>query len=594
MPPRSDLRELQQALDAAVQLAVSISAGERCSFVAQHLLAHLSGNAPPKATKSTGPIPSADDPQMLALAKAIQTAVNEARRFDTSPIRRVAQHLQHIGRQGHSTATRLSHSPRSPAQGKSSKPGTRSLAPPSSRPARTGKGKASPRSSPRPTGLRAASAKAQPSSSPSIEQSSTSSSPLKDAVTPMAANASSSILSSSVSLTIEPAQRLSSPVPLLVPFGPICEDPRERYVETRGLWRALVETDDIVMLSASWLVDHARVGGTLPPRASLPVDASVSPELVEEYLREMEANGMCNDSAASAYEIGVDMTFPPLLAVALLWWDSEHPDPDGMQLRLLADALEWYVSERCRRHVGRRDAAVFIDFSSLHSPRTRSPHGGGGANDTHSEGGASGAVESVTASYSRALAHLDVLYAHTGVVKMLLSSVAGAPAHCRDAFHARAWPAYASAAASLLSPPKHVLDISRLSRRFDGRLTVKTDAECAAQADYQHDLCPGTLGELMGAKRPPRSPAAFRRWLQQVRSGGEALCHVATDEGVVGALHSAVTLTILKRTETLDLDHLGWGDDEIEVGLLPLRTWIPAPPHWPIVRSAASACCTSA
>ena len=223
------------------------------------------------------------------------------------------------------------------------------------------------------------------------------------------------------------------------------------------------------------------------------------------------------------------MTFPPLLVVSHLWWSEAHPDPDAKQLCHLARALEWYSAERSARHGEARDAAVFVGYSCVRAGR----HGGSPRSATAQE---------AAASYTRALGSLDVLYAHVHTVKLLLTTVPGAPTECLGAFAARGWTAYEAASAALISPAKHVLDLGKLDAALDAALdarrgAIRAPAPRAAAAaprsavaaaaatapqPYVHDLAAGVLGRLHAARRPPRSPAAFRRWLEQVRLAGES------------------------------------------------------------------------
>ena len=129
------------------------------------------------------------------------------------------------------------------------------------------------------------------------------------------------------------------------------------------------------------------------------------------------------------------MRFPPLLVVSWAWWSAEHPDSRGVQLRFLANVLEWYMCERRQMHGN--DAippAVYIDFASLHHPPPvmSIPPQNVSAGEGHDDEPSSNATARIDhrrrtanerAAYHRAIASLDLLYAHAGTVKLLLTNV---------------------------------------------------------------------------------------------------------------------------------------------------------------------------
>jgi hypothetical protein len=133
------------------------------------------------------------------------------------------------------------------------------------------------------------------------------------------------------------------------------------------------------------------------------------------------------------------------------------------------------------------------------------------------------------------------------------------------------------------------LDLGKLDLATEldlGKLDLATELGGAVvSAGYAHDLAPGVFGRLQATRLPPRSPAAFRHWIEQLRRegeghggggeghggggeghGGEAAPGVPSEEEmIVGALYGAVVGALLGSAQSLDLDNLGWGDDELEV-----------------------------
>eukprot|EP00966_Prymnesium_polylepis_P215595 4992724-Prymnesium_polylepis.1 len=97
------------------------------------------------------------------------------------------------------------------------------------------------------------------------------------------------------------------------------------------------------------------------------------------------------------------MHFTPFVTVSYCWSDRAHPDADGEQLKVLAQAIKWYQKERSflsmtgglsKVRIPREkndDFALFLDYSSLYQhPRT----------------------DDESAAFKRALASMDLLYAH--------------------------------------------------------------------------------------------------------------------------------------------------------------------------------------
>ena len=111
--------------------------------------------------------------------------------------------------------------------------------------------------------------------------------------------------------------------------------------------------DATVLLRASWLRRRRKATDRLPKRGDkLPADATIG---VEE-LRQIYAEARGRD--------GRGQKVLPLIVLSHFWRSREHPDPEGITLRLLVAALEerWKDFEQC----GVRDLGVFIDYSSLY------------------------------------------------------------------------------------------------------------------------------------------------------------------------------------------------------------------------------------
>lgn len=204
---------------------------------------------------------------------------------------------------------------------------------------------------------------------------------------------------------------------------------------------ALAEAGDICLVKASYLIKLTVANdpleaegaelvaelaqGRLLRRQDLPAHAVVDASDLKRWADEVRSWRALMAAYPKDIELQHSMRFPPFVVVSHAWQHEKDPDPLGLQLReVLAPALTWYMAERARLiALGERfdihhseakaearlnapatpegiDFAVFLDFSSVYqAPRD----------------------EVQDASFSRAVAAMDVLYAHQETVLMRLT-----------------------------------------------------------------------------------------------------------------------------------------------------------------------------
>ena len=116
----------------------------------------------------------------------------------------------------------------------------------------------------------------------------------------------------------------------------------ENYVKL-GALRALFASKDAVLVKASYLLKCAEEGVVLPRRQDLPDDAIVGDDELARIFEELEA-------VLKMGTLGkLEATFAGIVAISYSWEKKGHPDASRETLtKVLAPAIEWYMSERAR------------------------------------------------------------------------------------------------------------------------------------------------------------------------------------------------------------------------------------------------------
>jgi len=139
------------------------------------------------------------------------------------------------------------------------------------------------------------------------------------------------------------------------------EEPPEVDVMGPASLRASLESGNVVLLRASWIIQLAERGGAaLPCRNDLTSEALWT---THEIMASSEI--MLRQLKAGSY-----MPSMPIVSVSLEWLSEDHPDPHREQLGMVATTLTHlllYLS-MAFPNLDVKDCAVFIDWCSLQTP----------------------------------------------------------------------------------------------------------------------------------------------------------------------------------------------------------------------------------
>lgn len=172
---------------------------------------------------------------------------------------------------------------------------------------------------------------------------------------------------------------------------------------------------DMVLVKGSFVVELYRKGGLISRRQDMPPQAFWS--------------------ATELMSCPLDLLW--ILAVSYCWITPAHPDPDGIQLRILACALEKLGASSMVHDSGLRYVAVFFDFCCQYQhPRT----------DAEAE------------SFGRAKDNMNFFYTHQQSTVWMLTDV---PVGV-EKYHNRGWPTFERAISTMTKNPSKALDFGLL------------------------------------------------------------------------------------------------------------------------------------
>ena len=213
------------------------------------------------------------------------------------------------------------------------------------------------------------------------------------------------------------------------------------------------------------------------------------------------------------------------VSISHCWLTSEHPDPRGDTLLMIADALLRAQEQHVHRSDGShyallpREVAVFYDWCSL----CQKDEAG---NRTPTE----------QASFTAALSCMQIWYAHQSTTVFLMTKLPkGALVHAYDS---RGWPTFERLVSMLVKPAR----LEMWPRIVDAGSGV---GDCT--------------------RLPPVTVDAFETLLRTKHFTNGA------DRGMVVDLYRQTAYSVLAGAWQLDYIGLGWGDDEV-IGLC---HWLP-------------------
>lgn len=263
------------------------------------------------------------------------------------------------------------------------------------------------------------------------------------------------------------------------------------YREWDSLVRALASSG-VMLIRASWLEALQRRGGVLPRHQDLPQEAIWGARDLVHALGNQKKEA------------------PRIVAISHSWLTREHPDPYGFHLNQFAPLLRSFA-RHCKVEI--ENVAVFIDWCSLpQRPR----------------------YQEEERTYSRALSHMDLWFAHWLTEVWMLTKVPQGVVPYKD----RGWTLFERAAAALITPPESVLDLGSLmpGRKNWGQVIKDCQAE----------------------RGPPLLPEAFEQELARKIFAYEE------DRDIVTRSYRDTFHQVLGYAEQLWYGSLAWGDREAE------------------------------
>lgn len=190
---------------------------------------------------------------------------------------------------------------------------------------------------------------------------------------------------------------------------------------------------DVALLRGRWLYDQAfqfkdcDQRQALPRRQDIPEEAFWNPAEVIRI-----SKGLWNAKAK-----------PFIVAVSHCWQTEQHPDPQGLNLKILGAAANSYM----KTFSGINDIAIFIDWCCLYQPDNQEDR--------------SFEYREEEASFLRASGRISTWYACKATMKWMLTNVSE-KRHAGDLYLSRGWPFFEQALSSMFTEGSHVLDLGRL------------------------------------------------------------------------------------------------------------------------------------
>ena len=123
-------------------------------------------------------------------------------------------------------------------------------------------------------------------------------------------------------------------------------DPR-RYNEPDAIWAAL-GMDWVKLVRKSYLISLSKAGGVLPRRQDIPPDAFITVEELRR-LTPKDEYGQAHTRVGVGYTRPPGLisknTYLPIIVISFCWLTAKHPDPEGKQLKVVAERLENHLAQ---------------------------------------------------------------------------------------------------------------------------------------------------------------------------------------------------------------------------------------------------------
>jgi len=261
-----------------------------------------------------------------------------------------------------------------------------------------------------------------------------------------------------------------------------------------SIWDAL-KGDGVALLRGSFIIEEARWERALPRRQECPADAYISLEELKAIFKSSKAR-----PPSARYKR------LPIVAISYCWHTKQHPDPQGVTLKLIAIKLLEYMQTFAK--YGIKEVGVFVDWSSLYQPPYES-------------------TEQYKA-FKTALATINLWYAHSlTTVFMVTDNPKGVVK-----YHDRGWTSFE-------------YHISWLIKRSD-KCNIWPQV---CDLGFRHSLRPG-----------PPHPESFHLG----RPLGDKHFTNGSDHYFVALKFNQTCEDVYASAIILDFDSLSWGNEEVD------------------------------
>ncbi|CAK0898920.1 unnamed protein product, partial [Prorocentrum cordatum] len=336
------------------------------------------------------------------------------------------------------------------------------------------------------------------------------------------------------------------------------EERQQLWVERGGLeLDPTLASGAMLLVDAGWLVQLARSGGTFLPRQTLPAAAFTPHSMVRAATQQIP------ETSKRSFKTN-EGVFGEILRIACVshcWLQSQHPDPRGYNLRVLARALALL----CRSDMFSSGTwATCLDFCCLHQccrdregmPQQRSFKWL--SDDRGFENRAVGRFAREETLFREALDSLGSYYSHPKIIVLMLTQF---PPDYDDpgvydgsgnvsSYMDRGWCFFEFTCATMVKYPTLILDL--------GRATGAEDSFLEFVGEDVNRISNNCLASTCATRRSaPVTSEAFEASLESKRFTTDSV-----DRLRVAKLYSNTLASRIHAVEDLNYHSRGWGDSE--------------------------------
>ena len=278
----------------------------------------------------------------------------------------------------------------------------------------------------------------------------------------------------------------------------------------------------VKLVRKSYLISLSKAGGVLPRRQDIPPDAFITVEELRR-LTPKDEYGQAHTRVGVGYTRPPGLisknTYLPIIVISFCWLTAKHPDPEGKQLKVVAERLENHLAQDT-------EVGVFWDWASLYQkdpalfdeaetpaakPMVEIPFYGGEAYEKRRS------PEQIKA-FRNALHNMDLWYSHEWTTVWTLRKLPEGCTTRKASYEDSGWTTYEWASAELVKQVDRVVDVYRDEGRTE-----------------EHDT-----------RRWPIGPDDFEVLIK------EKIFTNGADAAVVAALYRKMSSTQLRSTKKLN------------------------------------------